>query len=57
MECDKIRKENPHIIFPECCDSCHEDEATGFGDDLWFIINGVDRHVCCAIAKAIKDNH
>lgn len=52
MECPKVRKQFPEIHFPPCCESCHEDEEMGYGDDLWFEIGDEDRHVCCAIMNA-----
>lgn len=54
MECEQVKKEFPEIHFPPCCDSCHDDEGNGFGEDLWFEINGEDRHVCCVIMNAIE---
>ena len=55
MECDKVRNEFLPIRFEPCCDSCHEDEAMGDFQDLWFKDpNGVDRHVCCAIGRGFE---
>lgn len=53
MECDAVRREfSQQYSIAECCLSCHEDAASGHGDDLWFHIEGVERHVCCAVARA-----
>lgn len=54
MECNKVKEENPDIKFEFCCESCHEDDELGYGEDLWFEINGEARNVCCAIARAFK---
>jgi hypothetical protein len=54
MECEKVKEENKDIEFESCCESCHEDSNTGYGEDLWFEINGKDRNVCCAIIISIE---
>lgn len=51
MECEEVKKENPDVKVT-CCVSCHDDEDMGFGYDLWFVINGQERHVCCAVSRA-----
>jgi hypothetical protein len=53
MECEQIKKE--YNIKVDCCDSCHEDNAEGFGNDLWFTIDGKDRNICCTIANYLLD--
>ena len=52
MECDKLREEHIDKDLPPCCESCHEDANSGYGEDLWFEVLGEDRHICCALAKA-----
>jgi hypothetical protein len=52
MECDKVRAEHSDKKFSPCCESCHEDDDMGYGNDLWVVIDGKDRHVCCAINRA-----
>ena len=54
MECDKLREEYPYIHFEDCCESCHEDSATGYGEDLWFDIEGKLRNVCCAVYNSYE---
>jgi len=55
MECKNIRKEFPKIEFEPCCESCHEDESMGYGNDLWFEdSNGKKRHMCCAMHRGFK---
>jgi hypothetical protein len=54
MECEEVKKEHPEINFYSCCESCHEDDDMGFGEDLWFEIDGTDRHVCCAVNRSIN---
>ncbi len=55
MDCDKVRKEFPNIKFEPCCESCHEDEDMGYGEDLWFEdFNGKDRNVCCAVGRGFE---
>jgi hypothetical protein len=53
VECANIRKEFPETKFEPCCVSCHEDEEEGFGSDLWFNVDGKDRHICCAMIKIL----
>ncbi len=53
MECEKVKDEFFKAKFPPCCASCHEDDATGHGEDLWFTIEGKQRNVCCAVINAI----
>jgi hypothetical protein len=57
MECEKVKEENKDIEFESCCESCHEDSNTGYGEDLWFEINGKDRNVCCAIIISIEKSN
>lgn len=54
MECEKVKKQYPAIKYELCCQSCHEDDDTGFGNDLWFEIGGEERHVCCAVSMSFK---
>lgn len=56
MECDKLKTEYPDILFEECCESCHQDDEMGWGEDLWFEIDGKDRNVCCAIYRAFEED-
>jgi hypothetical protein len=53
MECEQVKKEHPELKI-RCCNSCHEDDAMGYGEDLWFEIDGVERHVCCAVNRAVN---
>lgn len=53
--CEEVKKEHPEIKFESCCQSCHEDDDMGFGEDLWFEINGINRHVCCAINRSVNE--
>ncbi len=56
MECDKLRKEFPDFEFEPCCISCHEDDDTGHGFDLWFEDpDHRDRNVCCAIYRGLEE--
>jgi hypothetical protein len=53
MECEEAK-----ITFEiecNCCESCHEDDDTGYGNDLWFKIPGSERdwNICCAVERAI----
>jgi len=60
VECDKVRAEFPHIKIESCCESCHEDEDLGYGEDLWFNLNGEydkEYNVCCAVANSFKKHH
>jgi len=53
MECEKVKKEFPEVKFEPCCESCHEDDEMGYGNDLWFEVNGIDRNICCAIYRSL----
>lgn len=56
MECENIKIEFPNYKYKSCCESCHEDDEMGYGEDLWFDDpNGKDRNVCCAIHRAWKE--
>jgi hypothetical protein len=56
MKCEEFKKEK-EIEF-NCCQSCHEDEDMGFGDDLWFEIPyDKDWNICCAAEQAWKKKH
>jgi hypothetical protein len=54
MECDVVRSEHPTKVIENCCPSCHEDDDMGFGYDLWCVIDGKDRHVCCAVSRSFR---
>ena len=54
MECDKVRAEYPDLPIEPCCDSCHDEVDEGLGEDLWFPVHGVTRHICCAVACAFE---
>lgn len=49
MECEKVKEQFPEIQFEICCITCHEEDDTGYGNDLWFMIGDEERHVCCAV--------
>jgi hypothetical protein len=58
MECDKVRKLFSDIKFEQCCESCHEDDDRGYGDDLWFLApDGKIYHVCCAVSRGLKETN
>lgn len=52
MECEEFQLR--YDIRAECCESCHEDEDMGFGDDLWFRVEGKDWHVCCKMINTYE---
>jgi hypothetical protein len=54
MECEEVRKEYKNKEIEPCCLSCHEDDDMGYGNDLWFEIDGKERHVCCAISRSFN---
>ena len=42
---------------PRCCDSCHDDMDTGYGDDLFFdLVDGREARVCCAVMRWLDDH-
>lgn len=52
MECEQVKKEFTMFDYKSCCESCHQDDEMGFGEDLWFEDpNGTDRNVCCSIYR------
>ena len=56
MECEKVRQEFPDIKFEPCCESCHEDEDMGFGEDLWYLDKWNKlRNICCAMARGFDN--
>lgn len=52
MKCEEIKKK--YNLQSDCCESCHEDDDMGYGEDLWFEIEGKDWHICCATYKAYE---
>jgi len=55
MECNKVKEQFKEVTYESCCESCHDDDDNGYGDDLWFEINGEDRNVCCAIGRSFTE--
>lgn len=53
MQCE-IVKELFNMQNIQCCESCHEDDNTGHGDDLWFTLGKDTYHVCCAIGREFE---
>jgi hypothetical protein len=49
MQCKEFREK--YQISEECCESCHEDDSMGFGEDLWFAVEGKDWNICCSMFK------
>jgi hypothetical protein len=54
MECEEAKQ--VFEIQVNCCISCHEDDEMGYGNDLWFQLEGSERewHICCAVERAIR---
>jgi hypothetical protein len=53
MECNEFRKK--YNIKRECCGSCHDDDESGFGEDLWFEVEGRDWNICCYLRNAYDE--
>lgn len=54
MECEEF-KTTYGLQHIWCCDSCHEDDAERYGDDLWFDIDGREWNICCALANKYEE--
>jgi len=53
MECNKFKLQYGLKYVP-CCESCHEDDSSGFGEDLWFEVEGIDWNICCRLIVAYE---